>query len=182
MASNSVIKILSPKVDEKLGSSALSVRYELLNSGVSASASPSYRLQLDSRDPVETTSTEHSFTGLAPGKHVLTVEVVDANHTPIMGSRTEVQFTTSNQLPSAGAQQPAAPRQQQPPTQQQAQPQQQQPRAELMPPSVHKAYLPLPAGSGSDELPSAAGELPLLSMVGFGVLVGGGISAMRTRR
>jgi hypothetical protein len=184
MASNSAIKILSPKIDEKIGSSAVSVRYELLNDGVSASASPNYRLQLDSRDPVETTSTEHSFTGLAPGKHVLTVEVVDANHTPIMGSRTEVQFTTSNPLPSAGTQQPAAPRQQQqPPIQpQQAQPQQQQPRAELMPPSVHKANLPLPSGSGSDELPSAGGELPLLSMVGFGVLVGGVISAMRTRR
>jgi hypothetical protein len=187
MASSSAIKILSPKADEKVGSSAISVKYELLNDAISAAGSPNYRLQLDSRDPVETTSTEYSFSGLAAGSHVLTVEVVDANHTPITGSQTEVHFTSSNQLPPAGAQQQAQPQQPQQPAQpQQAQPQQQaqpkSPRAELKPPDVRKANLPLPSGNGSDELPSAGGELPLLSMVGFGVLVGGVISAMRTRR
>jgi hypothetical protein len=172
MASSSAIKILSPKADEKIGSSALSAKYELLSDAVSASGSPNYRLQLDARDPVETTSTEHSFSGLSDGNHVLTVELIDANGTPIIGSQTEVHFTTSNQ-PAAGTQQPQQPQQAQPP---------QGPRAELQPPSLHKASLPLPPGSGSDELPSAGGELPLLSMVGFGVLVGGVISAMRTRR
>jgi hypothetical protein len=184
MASSSAIKILSPKAGEKIGSSALTVTYELVNDGITAASSPNFRLQLDGRDPVDTTSTEHSFSGLTPGKHVVTVEVVDANETPIMGSRTEVHFTTANQLPAAGNQQ------QQPQSGQQAQPQQQpsqqaqpqSPRAELLPPSVHKATLPLPPAAGSDELPSAGGELPLLSMVGFGVLVGGAISAMRTRR
>jgi len=180
MASSAAIKILSPKANEKVGSSAISVRYELLNDGVSAAGSPNYRLQLDGRDPVETTSTEYSFSGLAAGDHALTVEVVDANSTPIMGSRTEVHFTTANQVPAGGNQsQPAQPQGQssRQPTNQQAKPQA-QPRAELLPPSVHKASLPLP----EDELPSAAGELPLLSMVGFGVLVGGIVSAMRTRR
>jgi len=171
MASSSAIKILSPKADEKVGSSALSAKYELLSDAVSAAGSPNYRLQLDARDPVETTSTEHSFSGLYDGSHVLTVELIDANGTPIIGSQTEVHFTTSNQ-PAGGAQQPAQPQQAQPP---------QSPRAELQPPSLHKASLPLP-DSGSDELPSAGGELPLLSMVGFGVLLGGLISAMRTRR
>jgi hypothetical protein len=187
MATSSAIKILSPKASEKIGSSAVTVRYELLNDGISAASSPNYRLQLDSRDPVETTSTERSFSGLAPGSHVLTVEVVDANGTPIMGSHTEVHFTTANRMPSAGAQKPAQTRQEQPgqptqPQQQTPEQAQQQPQAELQPPSVHKASLPLPPASGSDELPSAAGELPLLSMVGFGVLAGGVISAMRTRR
>lgn len=194
MAASSAIKILSPKAGEKLTSSSLSVQYELLNDGISAAGSPTYRLQLDSRDPVETTSTDHSFSGLAPGKHVLTVEVVDANHTPIMGSRTQVQFTTTDQTSAAGTaqpnqqrEQPAQPQQQgqpQQPTQPQpqAQPQQQSPRAELQPPSLTKASLPLPDAGKPGELPSAAGELPLLSMVGFGVLIGGVISAMRTRR
>ena len=191
LAQSSAIKILSPKAGEKLTSSALSVTYELLNDGISAAGSPNYRLQLDSRDPVETTSTDYSFSGLAPGKHVLTVDVVDANHTPIMGSQTQVQFTTANPGAENAAQQPAANQQpaqpaqgQQQPAQQQqqAQPQQQSPRAELMPPSVTKASLPLPDSGKGGELPSAAGELPMLSMVGFGVLIGGVISAMRTRR
>jgi len=191
MAQSSAIKILSPKAGEKVGSSAIAVNYELLNDGITAAASPTYRLQLDSRDPVETTGTDYSFSGLAPGKHVLTVEVVDANHTPIMGSRTQVQFTTANQMPSAGSAQQIAPAQQQAPRQgqqppaqpqPQAQPQQQAPRAELLPPSVTKASLPLPDSGKGGELPSAAGELPMLSMVGFGVLIGGVISAMRTRR
>jgi hypothetical protein len=188
MASSSAIKILSPKAGEKIGSSAVSVSYELLNDNVSASGSPNFRIQLDGRDPVETTSTEYSFSGLPAGTHVLSVEVVDANHTPIMGSRTEVHFTTANQLPAGGNQ--SQPGQQPPkgqaapPTNQQPQPPAQprepqaQPRAELQPPNVHKASLPLP----EEALPSAAGELPLLSMVGFGVLVGGIISATRTRR
>jgi hypothetical protein len=176
MATSSAIKILSPKAGEKIGSSAISVSYELLNDSVSAAGSPTYRLQLDGRDPVETTGTDYSFSGLPTGSHVLTVEVVDANHTPLMGSRTQVQFTTANQLPAAGNQsQPGQqPKGQSTPQQQPSQ----QPRAELQPPSLYKASLPLP----SDELPSAAGELPLLSMVGFGVLVGGVVSAMRTRR
>ncbi len=201
MASSSAIKILSPKAGEKVTSSAISVQYELLNEGITAAGSPTYRLQLDSRDPVETTSTEQSFSGMTPGKHVLTVEVVDANHTPIMGSRTQVHFTsgdataaqatgqasTQQQAPENGQQQqhPERNGQQTQPSQQkqqQAEPQQQSPRAELLPPSVTKATLPLPEPGRSGELPSAGGELPLLSMVGFGVLIGGVISAMRTRR
>jgi hypothetical protein len=188
MVSSSALKILSPKAGEKVTSSAVDAKYELLSEAVSAAGSPNYRLQLDARDPVETTSTDYSFSGLAPGNHVLTLELVDANHTPIMGSQTEVHFTTANQAPSAGTQQqpqqPAQPQQPQQPVQpqqpQQAQPQ--SPRAELQPPSVVKANLPLPSSNGSGELPSAGGELPLLSMVGFGVLLGGVISAMRTRR
>ena len=197
MAQSSAIKILSPKAGEKVSSSAISVNYELLNDGISAAGSPTYRLQLDSRDPVETTGTDYSFSGLTPGKHVLTVEVVDANHTPIMGSQTQVQFTMANPGAAGAAQQPtpnsqqapqqgqqSQPSQQPSQTQQQAQPQQQpqSPRAELVAPSVTKASLPLPDSGKGGELPSAAGELPMLSMVGFGVLIGGVISAMRTRR
>jgi hypothetical protein len=172
------LEIVSPKANENIVNSAITVRYDLLDSGVTASASPIYRLRLDGREPVETTSNSYSFGGLKPGNHVFAVELVDANHTPILGSGTQVHFTSSNQPPAAVGQQPqAAPQQEQ-----QAQPPRQSPQAELQPPSVHKAKLPLPPERGSDELPSAAGELPLLSMVGFGVLVGGLISAMRTRR
>jgi hypothetical protein len=161
MASSSAIKVLSPKVDEKLQASVVTLRYELVNTGLSADPSPTYRLQLDGRDPVETTASEYSFTGLQPGDHVITIDLVDANHTPVGGSHTEVRFHSSN-----GAAAPAASGQ----------------TSSLYPPIVKRAALPLPPGNPTDQLPSAGGELPLLSMVGFGVLAGGVISAMKTRK
>lgn len=159
MASNGSIKILSPKVDEKLGSTIVTVRFQLDNAGLSADTSPNFRVQLDSREAVETTSTEQSFTGLTPGDHVVTIDLVDANHNPIPQGHVEVRFHTFTPGPDPSQQTGA-----------------------LVAPSVVKASLPLPDNTANDELPSAAGNLPLLSMVGFGVLVGGVISAMRTRR
>jgi hypothetical protein len=98
-------------------------------------------VQLDGRDPVETTANEYSFTGLAAGRHVITIDLVDANHTPIPGSHTVVNFKTYspgvNNSQQTGA---------------------------LAPPQVYKAKLPLPDGNLAEELPSSAGELPLLSI------------------
>lgn len=162
MAASSVIKVLSPKVHEKLGASGVTLRFQVDNPGAAADTSPTYRVQLDARDPVEITSTEHSFTGLADGEHVITIELVDANHTPIPQSRTEVRFRTYT--PGAGGSVSDG-------------------RASsASAPPVVKAKWELPRIEGHRHLPSAATELPLLSMVGFGVLVGGIISAMRTRR
>jgi hypothetical protein len=158
---NGAIKVLSPKVNEKLEASIVTLRYQLVNTGLAADPSPTYRLQLDGRDPVETTSSEYNFTGLQPGEHVITIDVVDANHTPVGGSHTEVRFQSAN----PGAAPPASGQ-----------------TSSLSPPTVKKAALPLPTGNGTEQLPSAGGELPLLSMVGFGVLAGGMISAMKTRK
>jgi hypothetical protein len=161
MASSAAIKVLSPKVDEKIGSSAITVRFQLVNGSLSADTSPTYRVQLDGRDPVEITSTEHSFSGLADGQHVITIDLVDANHTPVAASHTEVRFNSftpgANGASGTSTNTPAVPQ-------------------------AVKAKWELPTGEAHRELPSAGSELPLLSMVGFGVLVGGVISAMRTRR
>jgi hypothetical protein len=160
MASNGVIKVLSPKVDESLGSSAVTVKFQLENTGAAADSTPTYRVQLDGRDPVEITSTEHSFSGLADGDHVLSIELVDANHTAVPQSRTEVRFRTYTPGTSSKATTSSS---------------------TVARPAI-RAKWELPSGEGKTELPTAATELPLLSMVGFGVLVGGVISAMRTRR
>ncbi len=172
-ASNS-LRILSPKVGEKIGSSSVDVRYELTNTNADAAASPTYRVQLDSRDPSETLDTEYNFTGLAPGAHTVYIELVDANHTPIAGSQAVVHFTTfvpgvNGTTNKSGGTTPG-------PTSSVQRP---HTEAALAPPQVVKANLPLPS---RNELPNSGGELPLLSMVGFGVLVGGVISAMRARK
>lgn len=158
MAASNSLRILVPTVDQKIGTTAVTVRYQLTDSGASAAPSPTYRVQLDARDPAETLDTEYSFTGLAPGAHVITVELVDANHVTIGGSRAIVHFKTFT--PAAGT----TP----------------QTTGTLAPPEVIKANLPLPADAG--QLPAAGGELPLLSLIGFGVLVGGALSAMRVRK
>ncbi len=162
MAASNSLRIISPKVGEKIGNTAITLQYQLTDNAASASASPTYRVQLDDRDPAETLDTEYSFTGLAPGNHTIVVELVDANHTLIPGSQATVHFKTFT---------PGATTTQKPQT-----------TGALAPPPVIKANLPIPAPNPSDQLPSAGGELPLLSMLGFGVLVGGVISAMRTRK
>jgi hypothetical protein len=122
------------------------VQFALANPGSVATA-PNFVVQVDNQDPVTTTSTSVDFTGLAPGPHTVTVQLVDANNTPIAGARAIVQFTTV------------------------------QPQAELTP----KPGTIVPAALHEDVLPHTRTTLPLLSVIGFGVLVGGIVSAMKTR-
>lgn len=179
MAASSSLKIVSPTVGQKIGSTAVDVQYQMTDAGASAAPSPTYRVQLDGRDSSETLDTEYSFTGLAPGPHSATVELVDANHNPIPGSRAVVHFTTFTPgltpAPAAGT----------PPTNpapSNAAPAKPQTTGALSPPQIIKARMPLPPANPADQLPSAGGDLPLLSIVGFGVLAGGVISALRTRK
>src|ERR1700748_1329657 len=64
MAASSSLKILSPPVGQKIGATTVDVRYQLTDSGATAAPSPTYRVQLDGRDPSETLDTEYNFTGL----------------------------------------------------------------------------------------------------------------------
>ena len=119
-----------------------------------AAGTPTYELRLDGRDPVQTTDTTYTFNGLEPGSHDLLVQIVDANGTPVMGTRSEVKFVTVN--PPSGTS-PAG-----------------------SGPGANLLQTPLPAPQIND-LPNSTESLPLLSIIGFGILVGGVISALRTR-
>jgi hypothetical protein len=168
MAASENLRITSPTIGEQIGNTQVTVRYEITNRGADAAPSPTYRVQLDGRDADETLDTSYTYTGLAPGDHAFTVQLVDANHNPIGGSQVIVHFKTF----TPGASSPGTP----------ANPggtATPQTTGALAPPAVIKAKLPLPARS---ELPDAGSELPLLSLVGFGVLFGGVISAMRGRK
>jgi hypothetical protein len=167
MVASEDLRILSPKLGEKIGTSDVIVRYELTNTHADASGFPTFRVQLDGRDPVETTDTSQNFSGVAPGAHTVTIELVDANYTPITGSQATVHFKTflpgvkkSKAAPGTTTA-PSGPK---------------QPQASLQP------YPVVNASMRDKNLPSASSGLPLLSMVGFGVLVGGVISGMRSRR
>jgi hypothetical protein len=145
------IKIVAPRAGERLAQQFVSVQYQLTNPGASAQASPNFRVQLDNQDPVLTTATQESFSGLSPGVHNVTVQLVDANNTPVTGASASVQFTIVNpnsQAPARGT----------------------PPRAATE-----------DDGDTSSIVPSAGSPLPLLSVIGFGVLVGGIVSALKTR-
>src|SRR5688572_696146 len=86
------VRILAPQSGEKITHNFVDFRYELA-APASAAGSPTFQVRLDGTDPIRTTDTRYTFTGLQPGRHTLSVEVVDANNIPVQGSRAEVQFS-----------------------------------------------------------------------------------------
>lgn len=91
-ATTAALQILGPQNGEKINTSFVTVQYELA-SPASASETPTFQLRLDNRDPVQTTDTQYTFTGVAPGTHTITIQVVDANNIPLPGVQNQVQFT-----------------------------------------------------------------------------------------
>lgn len=163
-AQGNVLRIISPRNGERVRQTFVNVQYELTNSGASAAGTPNFQLKLDGRDPVTTNSTSQTFTGLTPGPHILAVQLVDANGTPVAGARSEVQFVVLQAAPTPVAAVSLRNRS----------------------PQMIAAALRVeePQGRAAEEEPelsSAAGALPLLSVIGFGVLLGGIASSMRTR-
>ena len=146
-AQTSLVHILSPVPNQQLSTSYVDVNYELVNPGADG-GSPNFQIQLDARDQVNSSDTTYTFTGLTPGKHTLTVQLVDANGTPISGGRsTVVFFVVGSGSAQQGARAPGS--------------------------TVNSSEPP--------DVAPASSALPLLSIIGFGVLVGGAASAMRTR-
>lgn len=156
------VRVLSPRPGQKLSVNFVTVRYELTNRKAVAASSPNFQLQLDNTDPVTTSTFEHNFEGLTPGQHRVVVQLVDANETPVAGARAEVQFTV---VAPAG-----------------------RPRSELEG-SIQQASLQTgdtaavasEQAAEAEPLPQTGSALPTLSIIGFGILVGGIVSAMRTR-
>lgn len=167
---NSSLRILTPVANQKQTANAVNVRWQLTNEGLAAGA-PNYELQLDGTDPITTSSTEHSFAGLAPGVHTIVVTLVDANGTPIAGGSSQVQFTVEQQQQAAPANQTA-------PAEKKPQSKVRFRGADLS----NAAHVEQPVRDDDAPLPSSASALPLLSIVGFGALVGGVVSARKTRR
>lgn len=160
-----LLRILTPVASQKLNNKAITVRFELVNQGAYA-GTPNFLVQLDGGDPVRTSTTEQTFTGLAAGNHSVTVSLVDANDTPIPGSRATVQFTVAPQNASPASQGAA------------------QPKADNRDLKLggYNFKKPDPTQDAADaDLPKANSPLPLISVIGFGILVGGIVSAMKTR-
>ncbi len=157
----SSLRIIAPANAQKIATDFVQVRYQLLNPALAGSPSPTFQLQLDGGDPIRTTSTSYTFTGLSPGQHTVLISLVDANNTPIPGATNAVQFIV---LPAA------QPRSATPGETSSPAPQ---------PAMRHLREAALPTTQAP--LPDTGSALPLLSVIGFGVLLGGIASALKTR-
>lgn len=173
------LQIVSPKNGQKIGVNFVNVRFQITNPAAAVNNLPNFQVQLDGGDPVRTSSTDHTFTGLRPGEHTITVELVDANDTPISGTRSEVRFVVTPQA-NAPAPGESAIRPEQAPRMVNASFQQSGSAGSSPSEPGQPNQAPATDSDGSP-LPSTGSALPLLSVIGFGVLVGGIASALKTR-
>jgi len=164
-AQSAAIRILTPVAGETLAGTFVDLRFELVRPA--ASDEPNFLVQLDAHDPVNTSSTDYTFTDLLPGVHTVRVTLVDANNIPVEGGAATVQFKVPPSNPPA---------------------KENTPHSEL-----HKDQaiagaapeLPLPPELRRNSdlyLPMAGSPLPILSIIGFGLLLGGVVQTMRGRR
>ncbi len=158
---SSAIRILTPVAGQNSTSNIVNVRFELVTPATAAST-PNFQIQLDGGDPVTTSSTSYTFTGLAPGQHSVTVTLVDANGTPLAGGRATVQFAVAQPTRTGKIYKGLT-------THQMAN------LATPEPPELASA------GESRPAVVDGGSSLPLISVIGFGVLIGGVASAMKTR-
>jgi hypothetical protein len=158
----SAVRIISPAPGARITDNFVLVKFEVTQPA-SAAGTPNFHIRLDDTDPVTTTSQDHTFTGLTPGQHTVIVQLVDANEIPVPNTRSEVRFTVVQRAPARG-------------------PSSTQGNAEAA--GLFEAEV-IPAALQEDvsdqRLPASGSPLPLLALVGFGVLVGGIASAMKAR-
>jgi hypothetical protein len=178
------VRIVAPRQGEKLSANFVTVRFELLDPAATANSSPNFQVRLDGRDPVRTTDVEFTFSGLTAGTHTILVELVDANGTPINGTRTQVRFHVAPPQP--------LPTDAVPDHSDLVRQTRSFGGARLVPavftwverdePAPPAEPQPVAAPqSATRQLPQNSSALPLLSVIGFGALVGGLASALRTR-
>jgi hypothetical protein len=165
-AQSSSLRILTPVSGQTLAANFVDLRFELVQPAMSGE--PNFLVQLDAADPINTSGTSYTFPDLQPGVHSVRVTLVDANNSPVPGGSATVQFkvpaasTPARTDGPRGAKRPTSSR-----TIAGASP------AAPIPPELRN--------DGDLNLPLAGSPLPLLSMIGFGLLIGGAAHTMRSR-
>lgn len=163
----SPVTILTPTTGQTLTSDYVHLRFELAVPALSGE--PNFLVQLDAKDPINTTDTDYTFSDIQPGNHTIRVTLVDANNVPVEGGTATVQFKVQSQQPAQNG----------------------GPGSAIHRPGLAGRTLagaapsePIPPelrNDGDPNLPMAGSPLPLLSLIGFGLLIGGAAQAMRMR-
>ncbi|HLH06695.1 MAG TPA: hypothetical protein VKW78_05635 [Terriglobales bacterium] len=153
------VQILSPAPGTTITGSSLMVQLE--TSSLPPRHEPAtFQIQLDSASPVLTSNTHYTFDQLAPGRHTLTVSLLTPKGSVVKGPHAVAEFSSA--LPELSPAADVAVK-------------------SMMPPTLQKVAMFLPKPTAPLEPPDGSGEMPLLSVIGLGVLVGGMVSAMKTR-
>jgi hypothetical protein len=153
-------------LSQTLSSGFVDPQFELLRP--TPSTGPSFMVQLDSADPTSASDTDYTLSDLQPGTHTVRITMVDEKNIPLRGGTAIVQFKVPSTLqPVHNSSSPE--------------------NLEHFTRSIFGAApaAPIPPelrNEGDPELPLAGSPLPLLSLVGFGLLAGGIVQGMRARR
>ncbi len=155
-----VIHIVSPAFGENLEGTSVSIRYEVSSTKRIPAHPTMFRIQMDSLPPVETIENAYTFDSLAPGQHDVTVELLDSRSRPVSSSLVKTSFVSAVPDTNSTAELVVEP---------------------MLPPTLQKVAMFLPQAAAPIDPGDGSGEMPLLSVIGLGVLVGGMVSAMKTR-
>ncbi len=160
------LRILAPLSGQTLAANFVDLRFELVTPAMSGQ--PNFILQLDAADPIHTSNTAYTFPDLQPGVHSVRVTLVDANNSPIPGGTATVQFRIPAANTPARTDGPRGAKR--------------QTANRTIAGSAPAAPIPPELRNDGDmNLPLAGSPLPLLSIIGFGLLIGGAAHTMRSR-
>jgi hypothetical protein len=158
------VLILAPVAGQTLTSNSVDLSFELVQPAMNGE--PRFLIQLDDAAPIRTSSTDYTFHQLLPGSHSIQVTLVDASNSPVQSGSATVQFAIQS-VPQATHSNAS--------------------RKQCSRPTIAGAapVKPIPSelrNDGDISLPMAGSPLPVLSLIGFGLLIGGAAQAMRKRK
>jgi len=151
------VHIISPATNQSVDGTSVSFEYEPPAHRRPQSRPLVFRIQLDSQPAVETVDTSYTFDNVTPGPHAVSVEIMDGKDRPVASSQSVSRFIVAPSEPASVVAEP------------------------MLPPSLQKVAMFLPQAAAPLDSGDGSGEMPLLSAIGLGVLVGGMVSAMKTR-
>jgi hypothetical protein len=170
-AEPSPVRILTPTQGQTVADGYVHLSFELIQPALSGE--PNFVVQLDGADPIKMTETDYTFPDMQPGTHTIRVTLVDANNVPVQGSAATVQFKVpSDQQPKSGEPHGATLRYGGSAGSRVGRTLAGAAPAEPIPPELRN--------EGDPKLPMAGSPLPMLSLIGFGLLIGGAAHAMRS--
>jgi hypothetical protein len=162
---SAAVRILTPVAGQTLEANFADLTFELVQPALSGE--PNFLVQLDAADPINTSETSYTFSDLQPGLHTVRVTLVDANNSPVQGGSATVQFKIPSTQPPAHTNSGSH--------------NSKQFSARTIAGAPPAAPIPPELRDGDINLPLAGSPLPLLSLIGFGLLIGGAAQTMRSR-
>jgi hypothetical protein len=162
-AQSAAIRILAPVADQTLAGGSVALQYEVVRPLLRGE--PSFLVQIDDANPIKTSETSYTFSGLQAGTHSVNVTLLDVNQSPVQDGLATVQFNVPLASQLAHLENSRAVKRH---------------PAQTITGAAPSAPIPPELRADGDiNFPMAGSPLPLLSLIGFGLLIGGATQTMR---